>query len=88
MKTPNALEVVLDLNLLLFQIIEEPLYEFKYSSNGYYSEYISFNDYVLWSFEDDEREFNEELNEYEPLLPFVKKKFNGYLEELNKMKLI
>ena len=35
---------------------------------------------------DDEREYDEDKDEYEPLVPFIMCKFNEYIDELNKLK--
>ena len=58
---------------------------FIYSSNGY-SEIITFGDFLLWSRDDDEREFIESKNEYAPLDEFVKEKFKSFVYLLENIK--
>ena len=43
-------------------------------------------DVHLWDSENDERTFNEETNNYEPLLPYIKAKFNQYADLIYKLK--
>ena len=85
MKT-NYLEIVEQLNQELYDKHKEDYYYFTFRSSGYVDS-IWFNDECLWDSENNEREFIEKDNDYEPLLPFVKKKFNEYIKELSKLKL-
>lgn len=41
----------------------------------------------IWNDDEDDREFSEEKNEYEPLEPFLRKKINEELELIKKIKL-
>jgi hypothetical protein len=40
----------------------------------------------IWNDDEDDREFSEEKNEYEPLEPFLRKKINEELELIKKIK--
>jgi hypothetical protein len=51
-------------------------------TNGYVNN-IVLDEFVLWSDQDDERNFNEELNEYEPLKDFVVKRLHKHIEFLS-----
>lgn len=77
--------VVADLNYHLFSIDENNHLVFSYEGTENFS-YIKFGDEILWCSEEDEREFFEEDNRYEPLLDFVKKKFNEYVKKLQKFR--
>jgi hypothetical protein len=59
---------------------------FEYRTDGF-SDAIYFEDVLLWYSEEDSREYNEELDEYEPLESYIRKMFNKYVEELNKIRL-
>jgi hypothetical protein len=54
--------------------------DLSYSSNSY-NKIITYMDQVIWSSENDDREFDESKNEYKPLEPLIRKKIN----EINKM---
>lgn len=58
---------------------------FNYKTNGYQT-LIMFDDTIIWNDDWDERFFDEDKNDYEPLEPFIKKEFNKYLDELNKFR--
>lgn len=45
---------------------------------------VSFCDIHIWGGDDDQRKFDEEKNDYEPLKPFLLKKTKAILEVLNK----
>ena len=47
----------------------------------YYAQ-ILFNDIVMWCSENDEREYNEDKDEFEPLLKYIKKVFTYKLQEI------
>ena len=57
---------------------------FYYKSYGYFH-YIYFGDELLWDSDNDERELVG-LNKYEDLEVYIKKQFNKYVSELNKLK--
>lgn len=84
MKTQDFITIVNELNDGIGDELENSQHSFNYSSNGY-SDMILFNDRVLYCSENDDRKFIEEINEYEPLLPYLKNKFNDYVNELNKI---
>lgn len=85
MKT-NYLEVVKQLNQELYDKHYITDYDFEYRSNGYYDA-IYFLDKCIWYSDEDDRKFIEEINDYEPLLPFVRKKFNIFIDSVSKLKL-
>ena len=58
---------------------------FSYSTEGYIH-MIEFMNELLWDSENEGRKFDKEKNEYEPLMPYIKRKFNDYVDELNKIK--
>lgn len=47
---------------------------FTLQYSTYYSQ-ILFNDVVLWNSENDEREYNEDTDKFEPLLTYCKREF-------------
>ncbi len=81
MDNVEFIDVVNELNQELFDEHEETIHSFSYLTNTY-AEVILFDDILLWGSETDDREFNEDENDYEPIGPFIKRKFNEYVEEL------
>lgn len=77
--------VVARLNELLYERNKEEKHCFSWITNGY-CESILFDDYILWNSEDDGRQFIEKNNNYESMLPYIKKQFNLYIEEITKLK--
>lgn len=56
----------------------------NYESDGT-SELVRFMDIIIWCSEDDEREFIENKNAYEPMKPFLIKKMRKLIEKANKI---
>jgi hypothetical protein len=56
----------------------------NFSTNGF-AGIISLGDFQLWCSEDDDREFNEETNSYEPLLGYLCKKIQDLSNTLIKI---
>ena len=82
----NYLETINELNALLYgKAGDYTTHSFNYRTNGY-SDIICFNEDILFSSEDEERIFDEQTGEYEPLTPYVKRMFNERVEELEKLK--
>ena len=75
----EAIKAVDELNDLL-PINSEQFFTINYSS---YWTSVSFGDIRLWDSENDDREFNENKNEYEPFMSFLKKQLGNKVEELN-----
>lgn len=76
-KKPEALTVVEDLNGELQDKFGDNYFfdeMYVYISDGFH-EYIKFGRNFLWSSDNEERDFDEGANEYEPLKPFIKEKF-------------
>lgn len=49
---------------------------------------ISFMGIMLWNSEEDEREFIDAKNDYEPLKPFLNKKINELIDKTQKMRIV
>jgi hypothetical protein len=81
----NCIDIVSDLNNELYEKIGETERKFYYSSCGY-TDCIWFGSELLWDSEEDNREWIEENNDYEPLEPFIKRVFNDYVKKLNSLK--
>lgn len=81
----DYIEIVRELNVELYEIHNEEYQSFSYMSNGYYDA-VYFEEHVLWDSENDNREFIEETNDYEPFLPFIKREFNNWVDKLNSLK--
>ena len=57
---------------------------FEFSSNSY-CQCILFNGIRLWNDDDDERDYDDN-GEHEPLLPFVKRRFNALCDSMNQIR--
>lgn len=85
-KKENYLNIVQELNQLIFDQSEKlaEVYCFIYHTNGYLHS-ITFNEEIIWNSENDEREYIELIDEYEDLLPFIKRQFANMINDLNKL---
>ena len=82
------LETIEQLNQELYDRFGDDYYYervFNYSTDGS-MEIINFGEIFLYDSETDGREWLEELNDYEPLLPFIKTVFNKEVDKLVKVK--
>lgn len=59
---------------------------FSYKTDGY-TIVILFADIILWNDDNDERKYDDKLDDYEPLEPFIRKQFNGLVEWMSKLTL-
>jgi hypothetical protein len=73
-------------NTKLFELDPDNYMNFYFCTNGY-SNYIKFEDHILWSDDDDDREFIDDIDDYEDLTEFIIKKYNNYIHTLNSLKL-
>lgn len=80
----NFRDVISELNGELFEKFGDTEMDFGYTTNGYV-DVVTFDDVVLWHSENDDREFDEEKNDWEPFEPFIKRKFNEWVTKLNKL---
>lgn len=81
----NLEEVVRALNTELFETDGEENTQFEFTTTGF-AQIITFGEMVVWSSEDDNREFFEDLNEYEPMETFIRKEFNKRIDHLATLK--
>jgi len=81
----DYIKIVEELNAELFEKGEQEL-SFSYETNGF-CDIIKFQREILWDSENDEREWLEEKNQYEPFKPFIKKVFNDWIERIESFKL-
>lgn len=81
------IQIVEELNAILYQQSGDNCQTFfTYTSRGF-DHSIAFGDVILWYDENDERKFDEESNQYEPLLPFVVKQFNKLVKQFKRITL-
>jgi len=83
--TNEYLDTVIKLNEELFDKQEELESQFFYSTDGNV-DMVGFGDKVLWCSENDNRYFDEQLDNYEPFLPFIKLMFNEWVNNLHNLK--
>lgn len=87
-KETNYLDIIETLNNGLYEkfgdnsIIE---YLYSFSSNGYHCT-ISLGEVLLYNSMEDDRDFDEEKNDYEDILVYVKRKTNEYIDKITKYK--
>lgn len=77
-------EVIEDLNNDLYEKFGDDVSLDRlwgYETVGYYT-LIKFGEFVLWNSEDDEREWIEDKNDYEPMKPFLIRKLNEEIDKL------
>lgn len=67
------------------ELCGETTRQFCWSTNGYV-DLISFEETPIWNSEMDEREYIAEDDDYEPLVPFIKREFNKWVDGLNSLK--
>ncbi len=85
MQPEDYVQIINNLNDHLEKIDDKTSSCFSYKTNGYQT-LIMFDDNILYNDDWDERFFDEDKNDYEPLEPFIKKEFNKYLDDLNKFR--
>ena len=87
-KETNYLDIIETLNNGLYEkfgdnsIIE---YLYSFSSNGYHCT-ISLGEVLLYNSMEDDRDFDEDKNDYEDILVYVKRKTNEYIDKITKYK--
>lgn len=82
----NFVEIVGELNDELYNEFDELEMCFSYMTNAA-SDIIKFEDTILWNSEEDDRKYDEEKEDYEPFIPFIKQKFNDWADKINSLKL-
>lgn len=82
----EILEAVQEFNQEIFEAhqVDAPL---SLKTDGF-THAIMFFGHCLWSSEIDDRYFDENTNDYEPLLPYLKKEFNNYADRLQALKFL
>ena len=87
-KDIDYLDIVENLNKGLHEKFgENSIIEFLYSfsSNGYHCT-ISLGEVLLYNSMEDDRNFDEDKNDYEDVLVYVKRKTNEYIDKIVKYK--
>jgi len=87
-KEVDYFDIIESLNNGLYEKFgENSIIEFLYSfsSNGYHYT-ISLGDVLLYNSIDDDRDFDEDKNDYEDILVYVKRKTNEYIDKIVKYK--
>ncbi len=80
----EAISVVTEMNFELYDLCEaSPMIAIETNGMGMI---ITFLGEILWSYEDDDRKFDEDKNEYEDLSNYLKIKINKVIEGLHVIK--
>lgn len=88
-------EIVQMINIINADLVEDDSNEnfcienglgISYATDGYV-QLITFMDFVLWNDDDDERDYIDEEDDYEPLEPFIRQKFNELITGLSRLKM-
>jgi hypothetical protein len=82
----NLIQVVDELNQMLFEAYHQIDSVFELKSNGF-EHVINFAGMLLWHSEYEERQFLEETQQYEPMIPFLIRKQQQAIKNLNKLSL-
>ena len=88
MKEINFVEIVRELNTELYDRFGETGFGFNYfefHTTGF-SDIITIAGIDVWNSENENREWDEETQDYEPFIPFIKKEFNIKADMLNSLK--
>ena len=85
MKPDEITAIVTELNQELFEKIDRDTTLFVYSSTGYV-DFVEFAGVVLWRSDEDERDYldEEEVEDLEPLQPFLRRMAGSRVRELSK----
>ncbi len=83
MREEKALDIVEDLNQNLYELFGNSDYYFEFGSTGN-SEYIAFSGMTLWTSENEERGWRDDVDEIEDLREFLLKKLNNISLDLEK----
>lgn len=86
--TNEALHIVEDLNQEIFDKYGETfsqIFTFTVVAIGFYTS-INFLGQVIWNSEEDDREWIEESNDYEPFEPYLRKKINELIQQISTLK--
>ena len=59
---------------------------FGYTTDGYVN-VITIMDFMLWNDDNEDRKYNEEEDDWEPLEPFLRRKFSDLVKNISHMKL-
>ena len=81
----DYLKLINELNEELYERVGETEFDFNYSTNGYV-DIINMGNIMLWNSENDEREYIEDKNDYEPMKPFIKRMLNTEIDKLVMLK--
>ena len=81
----NVYDIVEKLNQWIYEKYDDPYNQFGVCSNGYMIA-VEFNRECIWDSENDEREFYEDINEYEDLETHIKLEFNKYIDTIKRYK--
>ena len=76
----NYIEIIQELNQEIFDKYgDDSVHEilFTLETDGFNYQ-VKINGMLLWTDSDDEREWIEDEDDYEPLLPFLKKEYNKF----------
>lgn len=81
----NIINLIDTLNWKIYDLFPDGEIFFELSSNGHIA-VITFCNIVLWNSEDEERNWIEKENKYEPLDKFIIQKANKYIQLISKLK--
>ena len=77
-------KIVEELNSDLYKKAGDNPEEVYYYQLYGYVDIIGFGQIILWNSENEEREWNDLKNDYEPMVPYIKRTLNKYGKKLQK----
>jgi len=101
MQEDNIIEIISNLNFEIYETCtkkdrygnKETIIEiwgvplFEYETDGFIYQSVKFLDHVIWDSENDERVWNEEKDEPEPMEGFLRRTANQLISDISKIKL-
>lgn len=86
MEHNELVEIVNCLEIEVFEQTEGVEYlNFELTTNGFYT-MINFLGITIWSSENEEREYDEETDSYEPMEVYLRRALNEELDKIRKIK--
>ena len=82
----EAREAVEDINSAIAEALPEDTWLTAEAKTNGNSIIVKFAGEMLWSEESDERNFIDEENDYEPLKPYIIKKYNKLIDSISKLR--
>lgn len=78
----NFIRIASELNQEMYERHGELEEHFFYTTDGY-NDVFGFGDKILWDSMNDDRIYQEDINDYEPFKPYILRVFNLWIKEVS-----